>query len=289
MFKRAQSDSSARVAEDYSASSSSSGSDSEHEVSNVNETTSKGWKTVLIGNRGMGSNTRKLLQELNTLLPHSKKESKFEGSRKELGGLIEICELSNSEYCAYFQEGRDSIFLHLASTKGPSAKYELASVFRADEQGFDGNSSKATRPLLMFSPYFFNSTEGNVHRALLSHIFGAPLNHRKVRPYFDRIFYFVYSKDGIMFRNYEIQSDFTTKEIGPRFVLVPKMIQEGPFIGKIMWKAAANEITPSQVQNMKKAAFGSKLKARMVRSSVLEEKKSNSIIRKPEFEDIVYS
>lgn len=289
MFKRAQSDSATLEVEDYSASS-SSGSDTEELTSSaVHDNGVKGWKTILIGNRNMSFNTRKLLQELNILLPHSKKESKYEGQRKEMSGLIEICELSNSEYCAYFHEGRDSIYLNLASVKGPSAKYELASVYRADEQGFDGNSSKSTRPLLMFSPYFFNSSEGHIHRSLLSRIFGAPLNHRKVRPYFDRIFYFFYTKNGIVFRNYEIQSDFTTKEIGPRFILIPKLIQEGPFIGKVLWKSPISEVTPSQLKNMKKAAFGSKIKVRTARSSVLEEKKSNSVIRKPEYEDIIFS
>lgn len=289
MFKRAQQDSSTAVADSVSASSSSdSDSDAQSNITSTGEV-HKGWKTVLIGNRGMGSNMRKLLQELNALLPHSKKESKFEGQRKELNGLIEICELSNSEYCAYFQEGRDTINLNLASTKGPSAKYELASIFRAEEQGFDGNSSKSTRPLLLFSPYFFNSNEGNVHRLLLSHVFGSPINHRKVKPYFDRIFYFFYSKDGIVFRNFEIKDDFSTKEIGPRFVLMPKLIQEGPFIGKVLWKTTTSSVPASHLRQIKKEAFGSKIKSRLAKNTQLKEKKSQAVIRKPEFEDILYS
>jgi hypothetical protein len=177
----------------------------------------------------------------------------------------------------------------LADTKGPSTKYEITSVFRADEQGFEGNSSKTTRPLLMFSPYFWNSKDGNIHRNLLSKVFGAPLNHRKVRPYFDRIFYFFKSENGILFRNYEVQNDFTTREIGPRFIFVPKLIQEGPFIGKLIWKSSASELLPSKIRKLNDMAFGSKIKSRKIKEMVSLEKKSDSVIRTPQFEDIIYS
>lgn len=287
MFKRAQQEDS--FIEDAPVSSSSD-SDEESIIASEKsqQKSTRGWKTALIGSRGIGPTCRKFINELSALLPHSKKESKYECKGRNLGGLLEICELSNCEYCVYVLDAKEKSFLWVSSVGGPSIKYEIHFAEGSDGQGFDGNCSKFSRPLLLFSPFFWKNQEGNMHRTILSKVFGSPMNHRKIRPYFDRLFYFINTDHGIIFRNFEVSNDFSVREIGPRFVLTPILIQGGPFSGPLLWKSSEIFSKPS-VEAAKKAVFGATKKRRMANSLLSKDRKRSALVNEPSFEDIIYS
>jgi ribosome biogenesis protein BRX1 len=283
MFKRATETSSVEKSD------SSSDSEQNEEIGDQRKSSyAKGWKTALIGSRGMGSTCRRFLKDLSVLLPHSKRESKYEYKGRNFGGLVEVCELSNCTHSIFVQESKSATYMHVASISGPSVKYELRDICTLEDQIFDGNCSKYSRPLLLFSPHFWTTPEGETQRVVLSKAFGSPLNHRKVRPFFDRIFYFYHSDQGILFRNYEILSDFSAKEIGPRFMLYPLLTQEGPNMGRVLWKS---ERTPSSksIVLLKRKAFGAKLRNRALRSSLLKEKMNLTNDSRPSYEDAIYS
>lgn len=241
MLKRAND--SITINDDDEARSSSQSSSEESDNGSDILVRNAGWKICLLGSRGIGANFRKLLKELSCLLPHTRKESKFEGSR--LLDLREICELANCSHCAYIWDGKDSAGLICFGLKGPTIKYQVKSLFLSDDASFEGNCSKNCRPLLLFSPFFYQSPLGCIQRKLLSRIFGVSVNHRRARPFFDHLFYFFYSNDGhILFRNYEIQDNFSLLEIGPRFSLKPISIQEGLFSGEYMWRDVSRSQNP---------------------------------------------
>lgn len=290
MFKRAET---AENAGQETGESGLSSSSSDSECSHTSKASSSSfgkapWKVVVVGSRGIRFETRKLINELSMLLPHTKKESKFEGKRSGLAGLLEVCELANSQYCAYFTDNKDGdMFISAASTSGPTIKYGVQALLSSSNPRFEGNSARSTRPLLLFSPFFYKSEQGQIHRELLSKIFGAPLNHRKVKPFFDRIFYFCWQDGHIIFRNYEIPNDFSCREIGPSFALKPLLIQQGPFSGKVTWKATESNAPKAEL--LKKIASGAKFMRRKQNEQQRAEKKiSFANSADPDFEDVMF-
>ena len=218
----------------------------------------KGWKCMVVGNRKISFSTRKTINDLTSLLPHTRKEAKYDGNNRDLKGLLELCDLANCDHCMYFNESRDIVDLYCFSTTGPCVIYEVLSVNHSDSVSFDGNCAKSSRPLLLFSPFFSKTDEGSIQRDILSKVFGAPINHRKVKPFFDRIIYFVKCSDGIMVRVYSISADFSVNEVGPRINLRPKLISRKPFGGDVIWKSQASVMSKKAIMETKKVAFAAK-------------------------------
>ena len=134
------------------------------------------------------------MEDLKTLMPHSKGESKMRRNKESLFIVNEIAEMKNCNKCLLF-EGRKKRDLYLWAAniaRGPSAKFRIINVHTMAELKMTGNCLKGSRPLLSFDQSF--SAEENTHFALLKElfvqIFGIPNHHPRSQPFYDRVYTF---------------------------------------------------------------------------------------------------
>ena len=134
------------------------------------------------------------MEDLKTLMPYSKGESKMRRNKESLFIVNEIAEMKNCNKCLLF-EGRKKRDLYLWAAniaRGPSAKFRIINVHTMAELKMTGNCLKGSRPLLSFDQSF--SAEENTHFALLKElfvqIFGIPNHHPRSQPFYDRVYTF---------------------------------------------------------------------------------------------------
>jgi ribosome biogenesis protein BRX1 len=83
-------------------------------------------RVLLVPSRGITFRYRHLFQDLNLLLPHSKKDVKLD-SKSKLEDLNEMAELNNCNNCIYFETRKhQDMYMWLAKTPmGPSVKFQV--------------------------------------------------------------------------------------------------------------------------------------------------------------------
>lgn len=208
-------------------------------------------RSLVMCSRGIKARERHLLSDLMDLLPHAKKDMKFD-SKRSLTLINEIAEMKNCNNCIYFQAVGNALYMWVAKTpQGPSIKYQILNIHTMDELKLTGNCLKHSRPLLSFDKSF---ETGGAHMELmkeaLMQAFGSPKGHPKTKPFIDHVFNFAVTDGKIWFRNYQIVYDpdlsASTKtskdvrpvlvEVGPRFVLWPIKILSGAFQGQSLWE-----------------------------------------------------
>ena len=155
-------------------------------------------RVLIFGCRGLGSRDRHLMEDLRTLMPHSKSDSKMH--RKKEGSLFvvnEIAEMKNCNKCILFESRRKrDLYLWMANVaRGPSAKFQVQNVHTMAELKMTGNCLKGSRPLLSFDKSFdSNCANPKSHfvllRELFTQIFSVPNRHPKSQPFFDRVYSF---------------------------------------------------------------------------------------------------
>ncbi|SCU84262.1 LAMI_0C06854g1_1 [Lachancea mirantina] len=205
-------------------------------------------RALVISSRGVTYRHRHLIQDLNSLLPHSRKEPKLD-TKKDLGQLNEIAELYNCNNILFF-EARKHQDLYLWMSKppnGPTVKFYLQNLHTMDELNFTGNCLKGSRPILSFDSRFDSEPQYQLIKEMFLHAFGVPPQARKSKPFIDHVMSFSIVDNKIWVRNYEIshsarnndeyadkedtQEDTSLVEIGPRFVMTPILVLEGSFGG----------------------------------------------------------
>lgn len=213
-------------------------------------------RVLIFASRGISFRDRHLMNNLKTLLPHSKSDSKKE-KKSPLLLINEICEMKNCNNCIYFENKKHhDLYMWISNVpNGPSAKFLVENVHTMEELKLTGNCLKASRPILSFDKNF----DSEPHLALLKEVFiqvlGTPRNHPKSQPFFDHVFNFKLLDNRIWFRNYQIEDDGASLvEIGPRFTLNLIKIFDGSFCGSVLY-TNTNYITPSMHRrNLKKEA-----------------------------------
>lgn len=199
-------------------------------------------RVLLFCSRGLNARITHLLRDLHNLLPHTKRESKFD-SKTPLSAINEVCQLQNINHVFFFEHKRACTFVWISRCpSGPSIRFILQNVMTMGELKLSGNCLKGSRPLLRFDDSFETVEHLKLIKELLIHIFGIPNGHKESKPFFDHIFSFSYIDERIWFRNYQIVPDpenklpFLLIEIGPRFVLKPERIFSGSFFGGTIWR-----------------------------------------------------
>ncbi|MCO5580079.1 hypothetical protein L7F22_033945 [Adiantum nelumboides] len=125
-------------------------------------------RVLLLPSRGVTMRMRHLVNDIEALLPHAKKDSKLD-SKSNLHILNELAELNNCNNTLYF-EARKAEDLYLWASKtpnGPSAKMHVQNIHTMDELKMTGNCLKGSRPLLSFDKAF----DQRPHWALLKEMF----------------------------------------------------------------------------------------------------------------------
>lgn len=173
-------------------------------------------RVLLLSSRGVSYLARHLLDNLKTMLPHSRTDSKF-NRKKGLSELNEIAEIRNCSKCIYLEmhKKQDAFVWLSAQPHGPSVKFLVENVHTMEELKLTGNCLKGSRPLLAFGDEFDAQPEFKVVKELLVQIFGTPNFHPKSQPFVDHVINFSLLDNKIWVRNYQIGDEMA--EIGPRY------------------------------------------------------------------------
>ncbi|KAK7203431.1 Brix domain-containing protein [Myxozyma melibiosi] len=219
-------------------------------------------RVLLLSSRGVTYRQRHLINDLAVMLPHAKKDSKFD-SKSKLFLLNELSDLYNCNNVLYFESRKhQDLYMYLAKTpNGPTAKFHIQNMHTMAELNFTGNCLKGSRPLLSFGKEFDGSAHYRLVKELLVHIFGVPKTSRKAKPFVDHVLAFSIADGKIWFRNYQIAESIDTTsdnkveeegaedkgkkskklavslvEIGPRFVMTLISVIEGSFSGPLIYE-----------------------------------------------------
>ncbi|KAI0672722.1 Brix-domain-containing protein [Trametes maxima] len=225
-------------------------------------------RVLMLSSRGINHRMRHLMNDLEALLPHVKKDSKLD-SKNHLNLLPELADLNNCNNTLYFEARRhEDLYLWAAKTpNGPSIKMHVQNVHTMDELKMTGNCLKGSRGVLSFSKEFDETEWGKLTKEVFTHIFGVPPQARKAKPFVDHVLTFSILDHKIWFRNFQIVEkdplqpnglpQTSLVEIGPRFVLTPIRIFEGAFNGATVY-SNPEFVTPTAVRSALRREKGDK-------------------------------
>ncbi|KAI2617405.1 Brix-domain-containing protein [Hypoxylon sp. NC1633] len=233
-------------------------------------------RVLILSSRGVTYRHRHLLNDLAAMLPHGRKDAKFD-SKSKLSQLNELAELYNCNNITFFEarKGKDLYMWMGKVPNGPTVKMHLQNLHTMEELHFTGNCLKGSRPILSFDAAFDTTPYLQVIKELFLHTFGVPQGARKSKPFVDRVMGFTFADGKIWVRNYQIKEsepsksnsgeegetegesrpakgrnkdlDVTMVEVGPRFVATVICIQEGSFGGPIIYENK-EFVSPNQVR-----------------------------------------
>ncbi|KAJ4925791.1 ribosome biogenesis protein BRX1 homolog [Gymnodraco acuticeps] len=195
-------------------------------------------RVLIFSSRGINYRTRHMMQDLRTMMPHSKADTKMDRKDK-LFVVNEVCEIKNCNKCIFFEaKKKQDLYMWVAnSPHGPSAKFLVQNIHTLAELKMTGNCLKGSRPLLSFDPKFDSEPHFAVLKELFTQTFSTPRYHPKSQPFVDHVFTFTINDDRIWFRNYQImEEDAALVEIGPRFVLNLIKVFQGSFGGPTLFE-----------------------------------------------------
>jgi len=225
-------------------------------------------RVLLLSSRGITHRMRHLMNDLEVLLPHVKKDSKLD-SKSQLHLLPELADLNNCNNVLYFEARRhEDLYLWAAKMpNGPSIKMHVQNVHTMDELKMTGNCLKGSRGLLSFDGAFEATAWGRLVKELFTHIFGVPSTARRAKPFIDHVLTFSIVDSRIWFRNFQIiekdplqpngPPQMSLIEIGPRFVLTPIRIFEGSFGGATVF-SNPEYISPAAARMARKRERGTR-------------------------------
>ncbi|XP_037341318.1 ribosome biogenesis protein BRX1 homolog [Pungitius pungitius] len=195
-------------------------------------------RVLIFSSRGISFRTRHLMQDLRTLMPHSKGDTKMDRKDK-LFIVNEVCEIKNCNKCLFFEaKKKQDLYMWISnSPHGPSAKFLVQNIHTLAELKMTGNCLKGSRPLLSFDPKFDTEPHLALLKELFTQTFSTPRYHPKSQPFVDHVFTFSIADNRIWFRNYQImEEDAALVEVGPRFVLNLIKIFQGSFGGPTLFE-----------------------------------------------------
>ncbi|WFD26449.1 Ribosome biogenesis protein brx1 [Malassezia nana] len=261
-------------------------------------------RVLILPSRGVTTRMRHLVNDIEALLPHSKKDSKLD-SKSDMSVLNELAELNNCNNCLYFEARRhEDLYLWMAKTpNGPSAKLQVQNIHTMDELKMTGNCLKGSRHVLSFDRGFEAAPHWQLLKEILTQIFAVPRTARRAKPFVDHILSFSILDNKIWFRNYQIiekdpgavaaaeaqgkdpksvSSEPTLVEIGPRMVMTPIRIFEGSFGGPTLFDNP-EYISPNAVRQALRRDKGQAYKAKVLQSEHLGRKRDMYKGREGEF------
>mmetsp|Transcript_8567 Transcript_8567/g.12218 ORF Transcript_8567/g.12218 Transcript_8567/m.12218 type:complete len:349 (-) Transcript_8567:235-1281(-) len=265
-------------------------------------------RCLILCSRGVTSRHRHLLEDLRTLIPHHKKDSKLDAgkaSKGALGGIgravNEIAEIRGANTVLFLEsKKRQDAYLWMGHTgnsssssmrTGPSAKFLVENIHTMDELRLTGNCMKGSRPILNFESTFDKIEHLKLLKYLFTDIFGTPRGHPKSKPFVDRVMGFYYVDGKIWVRNYQIidqqpieskeikkRKDITSLvEIGPRLVLNVIRIFRGSFGGQTLYKND-DFVAPNFIRSMNMQDKGKLYQERKNKQRERRERQENIVL-----------
>ncbi|KAI9360944.1 Brix domain-containing protein [Pilaira anomala] len=210
-------------------------------------------RVMMLSSRGVTFRYRHLLTDLESLMPHSKKDAKLD-TKNNLYILNELADLNNCNNAVFFEvRKKQDLYVWMAKTpNGPSVKFHLQNLHTMDELKMTGNCLKGSRHILSFDKTFDSAPHWSLLKELLGQVFNVPKGSRRSKPFVDHVLSFSIVDNKVWFRNYQIvektpantpgfnpltdKEDISLVEIGPRFCLTPIRIFEGSFGGPTVFE-----------------------------------------------------
>jgi len=164
-------------------------------------------RCLTISSRGVPARFRHLLEDLRTLMPHHKKESKLDpGAEGVAQAVNDIAGIRGCNSVLFLEcRKRQDCYMWLGRTgadaKGPSARFHVSNVHTMDELRLTWNCMKGSRPILTFDNSFEKFGHLKLLRELFTEIFGTPRGHPKAKPFVDRVMAFYYADRRVSTRN----------------------------------------------------------------------------------------
>ncbi|KAF6069408.1 Brix domain family protein [Candida albicans] len=239
-------------------------------------------RLLVISSRGITYRHRHLIQDLLALLPHARKEPKFD-SKKNLHQLNE----KTSRF----------IFMDFKTTKWTNFKISYSKFTYLDELNFTGNCLKGSRPILSFDKSFLENDHYKLLKEMFLQTFGVPPNARKSKPFIDHVMTFSIVDGKIWIRNYQINETLDVKEndkieddedydvdqlnlveIGPRLVLTLITVLEGSFSGPKIYENK-QYVSPNFVRAQLKQQAADQAKSRSQAALERKIKKRNQVLK----------
>ncbi|KAI9203418.1 Brix domain-containing protein [Polychytrium aggregatum] len=254
-------------------------------------------RVLILSSRGITHRFRHLMNDLNVLMPHSKKDSKFD-SKSNLDELNELAELANCNNCIFFEVRKHTdLYMWMSKTpNGPSVKFNVQNVHTMDELRMTGNCLKGSRPILSFDSNFDSAPHFQLLKEMFTQIFGTPKSSRKIKPFIDHVLSFSIADNRIWFRNFQVvekeavkgkgkDKEITLAEIGPRFSLSIMRIFDRSFGGATLYENP-HFVSPNHVRRLERIDKSIEYKARAMASEALAEKKQKTKMPEDPFKDV---
>ncbi|XP_077981953.1 ribosome biogenesis protein BRX1 homolog [Glandiceps talaboti] len=213
-------------------------------------------RVLIFASRGISYRGRHLMNDLRTIMPHSKPDVKM-AKRDGLFTINEICEMKNCSKVLFFEaKKKKDLYMWMSNIPhGPSAKFLVENIHTLDELKMTGNCLKGSRPILSFDSSFEELPHYSVLKELFTQTFSTPYHHPKSQPFVDHVYNFAVGDNRIWFRNYQIiEEDGSLAEIGPRFVLNLIKIFGGSFVGPTLYENPHYQSPNAQRRELKKVA-----------------------------------
>jgi ribosome biogenesis protein BRX1 len=161
-------------------------------------------RCLVVCSRGVTARYRHLLEDIRTLLPHHKKESKLDPGGSTAAAVNDICAMRGCNTVVFLEcRKHQDAYLWLGRTNGgageagPSARFHVTNIHTMDELRLTGNCMKHSRPILTFDEIFHKIQHLKLLKELFVDIFGTPRGHPKSKPFIDRIMAFYYADNRV--------------------------------------------------------------------------------------------
>ncbi|WLF79338.1 Ribosome biogenesis protein brx1 [Lodderomyces elongisporus] len=277
----------------YKALQSKSSKDTSEKTKHINRQ-----RLLVISSRGITYRHRHLISDLLNLLPHARKEPKFD-TKKNLYQLNEVAELYNCNNIFFFEcRKHQDLYLWISKPpNGPTCKFHIQNLHTLDELNFIGNCLKGSRPILSFDKSFEQNDHFKLLKELFTQSFGVPPNARKSKPFIDHVMSFSIVDGKIWIRNYQISETMDVKEdesgeakdidideglslveIGPRMVLTLITILEGSFGGPKIYENK-EYVSPNFVRSQVKQKAAEQARSRAEAAMERKIKKRSQVLK----------
>ena len=155
-------------------------------------------RCLVLCSRGVTARYRHLLEDLRTLMPHHKKESKLDPGEEGAGRAVnDIAEMRSCNTVLFLEcRKRQDAYLWMGgvgTNVGPSVRFHVSNIHTMDELRLTGNCMKGSRPILTFDSNFEQLGHLKLLKELFVDIWGIPRGHPKSKPFVDRIMAFYYA------------------------------------------------------------------------------------------------
>jgi ribosome biogenesis protein BRX1 len=153
-------------------------------------------RCLVLCSRGVTARYRHLLEDLRTLMPHHKKESKLDPGADGAGRAVnDIAEMRSCNTVLFLEcRKRQDAYLWMGrATVGPSVRFHVTNIHTMDELRLTGNCMKGSRPILTFDSSFSKLGHLKLLKELFTDVWGIPRGHPKSKPFVDRVMAFYYA------------------------------------------------------------------------------------------------